>query len=210
MYTVRTADIVLKSGLLMELSKWVLFCPNLRRFMVKLLPFLCNRKFVSVVVLVTLLGTFSLAVSAAPSSIDQAKRAKIDMVIRIAAEQVNRGLYKQAQSQLGDLQVSDEYVAYISERQHQKIVKLQSQIAQSLEEREKIARILRQSETLAEQGDYQEAVDLLSQITNSRYASEQERQMIQDNYRQISDKNRVEQKKWQMLYDQSVSSYNSG
>lgn len=103
--------------------------------MVKLLSFLCNRKFVSVTALVVLLVSFSMAVSAAPSSIDQAKRAKIDMVIRIATEQVNRDLYKQAQGQLGNLQTSDEYVAYISERQHQAIIKLQSQIAQSLEER---------------------------------------------------------------------------
>ncbi len=178
--------------------------------MVKLLPLLCNRKFVSVIVLVVLLGAFSTAVSAAPSSIDQAKRAKIDMSIRIATEQINRGLYKQAQSQLDNLQTSDEFVAYISERQHQKIIKLKSQIAQSLKEREKIARILRQSETLSEQGDYQDALGLLSQITNSPHASEAERRMIQDSYQQITAKYRTEQQKWQMLFEQSVSSYNSG
>ena len=150
--------------------------------MVKLLSLLCNRKFVSVIVLVVLLGVFSTVVSAAPSSIDQAKRAKIDMSIRIATEQINRGLYKQAQSQLGNLQTSDEYVAYISERQHKAIIKLQTQIAQSLEEREKIARILRQSEMLADQGKYQDALALLVQITDRRHASEQEQQMIQDSY----------------------------
>jgi hypothetical protein len=81
--------------------------------MVKLLSFLCNR---SIVALAILLGGYSVAVSAKPSSVDQAKRAKIDMTIRIATEQVNRGLYKQAQDQLGNLQISDDYAAYISER----------------------------------------------------------------------------------------------
>ncbi|MHC5213926.1 MAG: hypothetical protein ACYSOO_05000, partial [Planctomycetota bacterium] len=104
----------------------VLFYPNLWRFMVKLLSFLCNRKFVSIIALAILLGGYSVAVSAKPSSVDQAKRAKIDMTIRIATEQVNRGLYKQAQGQLSNLQTSDDYVAYISERQHQEIAKLQA------------------------------------------------------------------------------------
>ena len=178
--------------------------------MVKLLSSLCNRKFVSVIVFGLLWGAFSMAVSAATSSIDQAKRAKIDMTIRIVTEQINRGLYQQAQSHLGTLQTSDEFVAYISQRQHQTIVKLQNQITQSLEEREKIARILRQSETLAEQGNYADALGLLSQITGSQYASEHERQMIQDSYQQISDQNRRQQQRWQSLFDQSVSSYNSG
>src|SRR5210317_1981803 len=129
----------------------VLFYPNLWRFMVKLLSFLCSRKFVSIIALAILLGGYSVAVSAKPSSVDQAKRAKIDMTIRIATEQVNRGLYKQAQGQLSNLQTSDDYVAYISERQHQEIAKLQALINQSLEEREKIARVLQQSDTLAGQ-----------------------------------------------------------
>nr|MBC8379627.1 hypothetical protein [Planctomycetota bacterium] len=178
--------------------------------MVKFFSLLCNRKFASVLVLAVLLGVYSMAVSAAPSSIDEAKRVKIDMNIRIATEQINRGLYKQAEAQLGKLQTSEEYVAYISERQHQAILKLQTQIAQSLGEREKIARILRQSEALAEQGNYQDALGLLSQIKGSRYASEPERKMIEGNYQQISDKNRQEQQKWQLLYNESVSLYNSG
>ncbi|MHC5118378.1 MAG: tetratricopeptide repeat protein [Planctomycetota bacterium] len=178
--------------------------------MVKLLSFLCNRKFVSIIALAILLGGYSVAVSAKPSSVDQAKRAKIDMTIRIATEQVNRGLYKQAQGQLSNLQTSDDYVAYISERQHQEIAKLQALINQSLEEREKIARALQQSDTLAEQGKYQDALGLLSQIKGSQYASDQERQMIEDSYQQVTAQYRAEQQKWQMLFDQSVSSYNSG
>ncbi|RKY13526.1 MAG: hypothetical protein DRP52_02550, partial [Planctomycetota bacterium] len=163
-----------------------------------------------VIALGLLWGAFSIAVSAAPSSIDQAKRAKIDMTIRIVTEQINRGLYQQAQSQLGTLQTSDEFVAYISQRQHQTIVKLQNQITQSIQEREKIARILRQSEALAEQGNYADALGLLSQITASQYASEPERQMIQDSYQRISDQNRRQQQEWQLLFVQSVSAYNSG
>jgi predicted DNA-binding protein (MmcQ/YjbR family) len=157
-----------------------------------------NRKF-AFVVLMIFSGVFSLVASAAPSSIDQAKRAKIDMTLRIAAEQINRGLYKQAQVQLDNLKASDEYAAYISERQHQKILTLKAQVSMSLQERDKIVRALQQSELLAEQGNYMDAATLLSQVKDSQYASEQERQMMQKSYLEISQKNRAEQQKWQAL-----------
>ncbi|MHC5089792.1 MAG: hypothetical protein ACYSOT_09305, partial [Planctomycetota bacterium] len=168
-----------------------------------------NRKF-AFVVLMIFSGVFSLVASAAPSSIDQAKRAKIDMTLRIAAEQINRGLYKQAQVQLDNLKASDEYAAYISERQHQKILTLKAQVSMSLQERDKIVRALQQSELLAEQGNYMDAATLLSQVKDSQYASEQERQMMQKSYLEISQKNRAEQQKWQALFDQSVASFNNG
>ncbi|MEN8128198.1 MAG: hypothetical protein ABFR90_10400 [Planctomycetota bacterium] len=161
-------------------------------------------------VLVFYLGVFASTVLAEAPNIEQAKRAKIDQTIRIASEQVKRWQYQQARVWLEDLRASDEFGKYISESQNQRIQKLQAQIAQALKERAEIARILKQSEQLAQQGDYQDARSLLSQVKDSQYASEQEREMMQDSYERIAAKNRAGQQKWQVLFDQSVSAYNSG
>ena len=63
--------------------------------------------------LVILWGVFVPSLLAQSPTIDQAKRAKIDMTIRIAEEQVKRGLYQQAQLQLQKLS-TPEFSEFIS------------------------------------------------------------------------------------------------
>ena len=183
---------------------------NQWRFTVYILSLFRNRKFISLITLVVFMSIFASVSSAVTTNIDQAKRAKIDMNIRIVAEQIKRGLFQQAESRLASLQTSEEFSTYISERQYQEIAELQAQIDGVLKEREKIARALKQSDTLSEQGKYKDALDLLNQIKNSKFASESEQKMIQDSYDQVASKYRTEQQKWQMLFDQSVAAYNNG
>ena len=173
----------------------------------KLLFALRGRKYLWFILLMFCLGIFTATVSAGPSSMDQAKRAKIDITIRIATEQIKRGLYQQAQIQLENLKASDEFTAYISERQNQIIIQLQTRINRALEERAQITRILQQSDVLAEQGEYQDALKLLRQIKDSAFASDQEQQMIQASYQKVAGQNQQQQKKWQALYDSSVAAY---
>ncbi|MCI0499227.1 MAG: hypothetical protein L0Y36_06065 [Planctomycetales bacterium] len=169
-----------------------------------------SRKHVGIGVVLILFGILSSLLWAQPSSIDEAKRTKIDTTIRIAQEQMKRGSYQQAQSQLTTLQSSTEYAAYLSERQQQTINTLLAEIAAALEARTKITRTLQESDVLTEQGRYSEAMKLLEAIKDSPFASEQERQMIRDLHQDVSAKHRQEQQKWQSLYNSSVTSYTAG
>ena len=175
----------------------------------KFLFSLQSRKYQLVMVLMLMLGIFSASLLAGPSSIDQAKKAKIDTTIRIVEEQIKRGLYPLAQRQLDNLKASEEFSAYISQRQNQTITQLQTKIDRALEERAKITRSLQQSDVLVQQGDYQGSLKLLQEIKDSPFANEQERQMIRDSYQEVVGKVTEQQQKWQALYNSSVSAYNS-
>ncbi|HPC64320.1 MAG TPA: hypothetical protein PK525_06835 [Anaerohalosphaeraceae bacterium] len=176
----------------------------------KTLYFWRSYKHAGIAAMLVLCGMWCSLLWAQPSNIDQAKRAKIDTTIRIAQEQMKRGFYQQAQTQLNTLLTSSEYTNYLSERQHQTITALLNEISTALQERTKITQMLQQSDTLASQGKYTEALGLLGQIKDSPFASEQERQMIRDLYQDVSAKQLQEQQKWQSLYDASTAAYKAG
>ncbi len=169
-----------------------------------------NRKSIQVLVFLLFFGVLSFVLSAQPTSIEQAKRTKIDTMIKVAKELVGRGMYQQAQVQLNSLQTSDEYVAYLSESHTAQINTLLNQINQAISERSKIAETLGQSEQLIAEGKYRESVSLLTPILNSLYATEQERQMISETHNKALAGLQQEQQKWQALYDQSVQALQAG
>jgi tetratricopeptide (TPR) repeat protein len=180
------------------------------RFAVEKNEFSRNRKSIQVLVFLLFFGVLSFVLSAQPTSIEQAKRTKIDTMIKVAKELVGRGMYQQAQVQLNSLQTSDEYVAYLSESHTAQINTLLNQINQAISERSKIAETLGQSEQLIAEGKYRESVSLLTPILNSLYATEQERQMISETHNKALAGLQQEQQKWQALYDQSVQALQAG
>ncbi|MHC5156819.1 MAG: tetratricopeptide repeat protein, partial [Planctomycetota bacterium] len=178
--------------------------------MVSYLASMRNLKYRWFMVLILMCGVLCATLSAAPTSIDQAKRAKIDTTIRIIQEQIKRGLYPAAQMQLRTLQTSEEFSAYISEPQNQTITQLQAKVNRAIAEREQITRLLQQSDLLDSQGDYQEALKLLRQIKDSPFTTGQEKEMILASYQEVAGKVNQQQQKWQALYDSSVAAYNNG
>ncbi|MDH4203348.1 MAG: hypothetical protein OEV87_10695, partial [Phycisphaerae bacterium] len=178
--------------------------------MVSYLTSMRNLKYRWFMVLILMCGVLCVTLSAAPTSIDQAKRAKIDTTIRIIQEQIKRGLYPAAQMQLHTLQTSEEFSAYISEPQNQTITQLQAKVNRAIAEREQITRLLQQSDLLDSQGDYPEALKLLRQIKDSPFTTGQEKEMILASYQEVAGKVNQQQQKWQTLYDSSVAAYNSG
>ncbi len=172
----------------------------------------CSRNCRSIRILVTLMlfGMFIAPLWAQPSNVEEAKRMKIDSFISVAQEQIKRGFYPQAQTRLNELQTSDEYSPYLTDKQNSTISSLLKKINQATTERQQIALALQQVDILSSEGKYQAALAKLNEIKSSEYATAQEQQLIAARHAEISSVAAAEQEKWQLLYNDSVTSYNAG
>jgi len=182
----------------------------MRRYAVEKNVFSRNRNSILILAISAFLGVFSSFVTAQPTSIEQAKRTKIETTLRVAQELIGRGMYPQAQAQLDTLEMSDEYVAYLSEAHTQQITTLRTQIETAQAERAKVADALKQSDTLIAEGRYPEAVRLLGQFEGSSYTSAQEREMLAEALSQAQAGLSQERQRWQALYNSSVEALQAG
>ena len=148
--------------------------------------YLHNYLSIRILFLLAFIGLCFSVLWAQPASEEEARQLKIDSVIRVAQEQIKRGYYQQAEVQLNTLQTSPKFSPYFSNKQSRTIANLLKQIGTTARERQKIAQLLQASDTLAAEGKYQEALDVLAQIKDSPYASAQEKQMIASRYDEIA------------------------
>ncbi|HDS85372.1 MAG TPA: hypothetical protein ENN97_09290 [Phycisphaerales bacterium] len=149
------------------------------------------------------------AASFAQSDEETAKRAKIESFIQIAREQVRRGYYQQAKQEL-DQTAASEFAPFVTDQQQQEIRSLLEAIQQAERQRQRIADLLQQSDTLKEQGRYAQAAVLLRQIEDSPYISEQEKNLIAVSLKELDERLESRQGQMQSVYDAAVRDYRAG
>ena len=108
---------------------------------------------------------------------ERARQARIDSIIQIAREQVNRGFYQHAEIEL-DKAATAEFAPFVTESQKREIAALLQTIHTAAEQRQAILQALQQSDALAAQGNYAQAASLLRQIERSPYLAEHEKQIV--------------------------------
>lgn len=160
-----------------------------------------------VVFLAVVLTGMTLVAYAQPE--EAARQAKIDSFIQIAREQIKRGFYQHAQSEL-DKTASPEFSAFVSESQQQEIASLLETLRNAAQQRQAIAQTLQQSDALAMQGNYVQAAALLRQIEGSPYITEQEKKIVVASLKDYSEKDTMRQREMQAVYDEAVRQYKAG
>lgn len=135
----------------------------------------------------------------------QSKQKKAEEYIRVAQEQIKRGLYESAQALIK--QIRENYASYLTESQTAEIEVLSKQVEEALEVRRKTPEIIKQAEELSASKQYQQALSLLNNLQASPYLTENDRNTIQNLIHNAEANLAAERKQAQAVYDQAVQDY---
>ncbi|HOQ04049.1 MAG TPA: type II and III secretion system protein [Anaerohalosphaeraceae bacterium] len=135
----------------------------------------------------------------------QSKQKRAEEYIRVAQEQIKRGLYQSAETLLKEIR--DNYAPYLTDSQIATVEALSKQTAEALEARRRIPDIIKQAEELSASGQHQQAITLLNGVLASPYLSEKERSTIQGILQNIQANLSAERARIQAVYDQAVEDY---
>ena len=114
---------------------------------------------------------------AQPSSRRDAMRQKAQWNMRIATEQYQRGLYKEAEYSL--LRIEDDYSSFMTTEDQELLSERLMQVKTALSEREKIAEYLGASDEFIANNQFSEAKSRLESILQSRFLTDAERSQVQ-------------------------------
>ncbi|MEJ5259457.1 MAG: hypothetical protein WHS88_04620, partial [Anaerohalosphaeraceae bacterium] len=156
--------------------------------------------------LTAFLAVFAIqSVRAETLSETQSKQKRAEEYIRVAQEQIKRGLYQSAETLLKEIR--DNYAPYLTDAQIATVDALSRQTAEALESRRRMPEIIKQAEELSSAGQHQQALTLLNGILASPYLSEKERSTIQGIAQNVQANLDAERAKIQAIYDQAVQDY---
>lgn len=160
------------------------------------------------VVIIVFSQTFIHTATAQTDDEIQAKQQKAQSSILIIQEQINRGLYPQAQVQIQ--QIEREYGRYLSDAQRQTLAQMNGEIANAEAERQKISHAIAQIDELKAMEQYAQALSLLRQIQYSPFLRKAEQQMVQEEIQSLGEILKNQQGQMQSLFNQSVDAYRQG
>lgn len=164
------------------------------------LPWFC------MLALIMFLTAFALqSVLAETPSETQAKQKRAEEYIRVAQEQIKRGLYQSADTLLREIRAN--YAPYLTDTQVAVVEALSKQTAEALEARRRMPELIKQAEELSAAGKHQQALTLLNELLASPYLSEKERSAIQGILQNVQANFSAEKARVQGLYDQAVEDY---
>ncbi|HPB92145.1 MAG TPA: hypothetical protein PLR31_01170, partial [Anaerohalosphaeraceae bacterium] len=164
------------------------------------LPWFCLLALAAIVVGFALQSVFAETLTET-----QSKQKKAEEYIRVAQEQIKRGLYESAQALIK--QIRENYASILTESQRAAVDTLSKQAEEALEVRRKTPDIIKQAEELSAAKQYQQALSILTNLQASPYLTENDRNTIQNLIRNVEANLNEERKQAQAVYDQAVQDY---
>ena len=137
-------------------------------------PRSCRTVLLAAVIFALTVLTF-LSVPATAADKDQAVRQRAQWNLRIAANQFEKGLCKEAELTLVQVQVGFDK---LSSDDQKKYTQLNANVQSSLQERRNVLAAIKLSNDLATKGQYVEATEELLTIVNSSALSDAERSFV--------------------------------
>ena len=130
----------------------------------------------SLVILTVCFGVCSIPshVAGQPDTRQESMQLRGQYQLKIAAQQLDRGLFKEAEVMLDEIRGT--YLEYLSDADKQELERLTARTAAALKAREEILAELRSSDQLAADGDHAGAIAKLQVIKDSPYLRDFERQ----------------------------------
>ncbi|MBN1816788.1 MAG: hypothetical protein JW828_05480, partial [Sedimentisphaerales bacterium] len=158
-------------------------------------------------ILTVFLGVFCILASTQgqPATKEESLQQRARMEIKIASEQVKRGLFKEAEVQLA--KIRETYGTNIADRDKVDLDKLSEQVATALASRTAIIEKRRQSDQLAAEENYAGAVAVLQEIQASPYLRPAEQSQVVASIEELQAKARQYQKQVQELFNKSLRLY---
>ena len=133
-------------------------------------------------------STVSTPVLSQPGSREESMAIRAEKTLQIAQEYVSRKGYKQAEAYLSTLQAGGELAEFVGEGDRQIVASLSDHVQKALGERTRVAKLLMDSDRLADIGQYGDAVERLESIKDNEYLSEPEREQIAASLESLRDK----------------------
>jgi len=164
------------------------------------LPWFCLLALAAIVVGFALQSVFAETLTET-----QSKQKKAEEYIRVAQEQIKRGLYESAQALIK--QIRENYASILTESQTAAVDTLSKQAEEALEVRRKTPDIIKQAEELSAAKQYQQALSILTNLQASPYLTESDRNTVQNLIRNVEANLNEERKQAQAVYDQAVQDY---
>ena len=139
-------------------------------------------------------STASTLVWGQPTTREESMSIRAERTLQIAQEYVSRKAYTQAEMTLASLQGQGELAAYVGDADKQIVAGLNELVTKALEDRRRVAKLLMESDELAEQGQYAEAAQRLIAAAASEYLNETEREHIEASLKPLQEKSQGQPK----------------